>query len=592
MQAMSAATERQLRRRYWWRLEVRPLIGLTIVFLFVVGLSTFAYATLSPGILLWSEVAWIALQVVLLFWIAVYAVVEYALWRRTRNVGHRLQFLGSSLILFTPVGIYVPLLLGGWSATFSPPGLMAALCSMVSFFLGIVLALLGYYARRFRAGDLNLFRNLVVREGERIEAVTDGYSERPLSVTYPELHRAGAQEAARAWAGTLGKAGLLLDHRADDAGITVNPVTYTGVGTFRVLDALRFLSSVRRHPERLTWVRIGWDGRVSVHLSPGDYERTGRPVAYHALAAAVADAMVSSLLAFAEGDSEGSAAVLLGHVRGPLNPVRLPGPWAGRLGLAAAAVAALLVLTGVSSALLAVALSPERQPQEILDVRVEPPHPLPGQNVDVYANLPGYDAFSLVIDAFDAIVLAAFNATDASFREMRHVEGTTFGARLGAFPDGTEVTFALHARLRRLGMGGPPTETTLWTPPQTLAIGRVLREGPSGLSLGAPGHDIGATGNLTFRVRVDTTAAVEMVQVLAYVESRPTNLTTGFTYGYGASAFWVNLTALAGQYTAELPLFWSSPGDRTEFTVRYKIVARDTTWNTATTGLLRLEVTR
>ena len=48
---------------------------------------------------------------------------------------------------------------------------------LVAFVCGCVLALGGYYYPGFRAGEIDLYRNVVVREGERIERLTNDAGE-------------------------------------------------------------------------------------------------------------------------------------------------------------------------------------------------------------------------------------------------------------------------------------------------------------------------------------------------------------------------------------------------------------------------------
>src|SRR2546427_657322 len=250
--------------------------------------------------------------------------------------------------------------LGGFSATLSVFGLIALAVGGISWIAGLGFSLYGYYHRGYRAGDIDLYRNVVVREGERIEELTDGYSTRTFSARYDELAKLPIRAAAKEYAQAMGRAGLMLSWSLDDEGVTFYPMTYTGVGGFHLWTAFKHLYWLSRKPERLTWVRIAWDGSAKVHISPYDYERISRPVAYHLLCAGVGDALVSSLVAFAGGDASGAIVRLLGQ-RGEERSAttRLVRPETDRLAKFAAILTAALLVTGLGASIAAGVLSPE-----------------------------------------------------------------------------------------------------------------------------------------------------------------------------------------------------------------------------------------
>src|SRR3989442_1044017 len=103
----------------------------------------------------------------------------------------------------------------------------------VAFVCGCVLALAGYYYPGFRAGEIDLYRNVVVREGERIERLTNAFSDRPFAVHYDGLPPKDAASAVQDWARTMAKAGLLLGHRTTPEGTVVYLVPWTGLAALR-----------------------------------------------------------------------------------------------------------------------------------------------------------------------------------------------------------------------------------------------------------------------------------------------------------------------------------------------------------------------
>src|SRR5207249_10181338 len=99
-------------------------------------------------------------------------------------------------------------------------------------------------------------------------------------------------------------------------------------------------------------------------------------------------------------------------------------------------------------------------------------------------------------------------------------------------------------------------------------IGQVHVGGPSGLAIRDVQIGRTTSGNLTFSVDITSTAAIDVAQVYAGPYGPEPN----------------NLTLSGGRWVAEV---WHAPGPVHS---DYMIIARDVTWNMATTGLLPLEV--
>ena len=576
-------TTSAMERGVVWRVEWVPFLALLAAFgvgaaFLIGGFAGRSFSLYDLGNLITELLGWFILA-----WLLLYTIVERVLWRRTRNVGHRLQYLGAALLVLSPLFFWIPLLSGGWSALFSPAGMFGALLFFVSFVCGCVLALTGYYHRGFRAGEVDLYRNVVVREGERIDRITNAYSERPFTVHYDGLPEAERASVVQEWARTAAKAGLLLGHRVENLGTTVYPITWTGVGALRWGTALVHLLWLARSPERLTWVRIGIEGNVVVHISPYDYRRIRRPVAYHVLCAAVGDALVSSLLVYAGGDVPGSIAALTGAGASP--PGRAPGAptvTGDFVGRVAALLTTILVIMGLTSATVAAVSSPERNALAITNVRWSPLNPGPGETVDLFATLTGTTDFSISVDEFDALTFVYFNRTDFGFIQLRHIDGNDYGVRLGPFPEGTEATILLSAKVRRFSFG--VSDILLTADPVVIRWGQVHRGGASGLSIANPTHVTNST-NITLGAWINSTATVDTAQV--FVGYRYTSGSTSSGGGF----LWTNLTPSGGRYEGSIP-FPLPPPQPQGFVldVYYRIVARDTTWNSATSELLRFEV--
>jgi hypothetical protein len=580
-------TGKAAEKAYKMRLEWAPVAVLVVLFvlggtLFIVGFSVFSPTILGFGSLLIAVLSWL-----IYFWLILYMVVEFQLWRRTRNIGHRLQFLGTLLLVMVPLYIWIPLLFGGWSALFTPFAAISGIVAFASFIGGLAIAVYGYYYRGFRASDIDLYRNVVVREGERIKEVTGGYSTRVFSVHYDDLSQKEVKAVADSWATTIGKTGLILDHKMDESGVIVYPVTYTGVGRFQILTVLTHLFWITRKPERLTWVRIKWNGEVGVHISAYDYDRISRPVSYHLLCAAVADAMVTSLLAFSKSNVTAATTALLGQRDADkAQAVRLPMKADDRIGAAIAVLAALLILAGLSSSIVAVALSPDRSSLAITDVDWLPENPKQGDNIEVYGTLRGADEFSVIIDYFYVVFFVYFNDSYSAALDMSKVGGDDYRARLGAFSNGTELMFFLKASIHSAGLFGSQ-ETVLVSEPQVLRVGQVHGNEDSGISIEGVTHEMDVDGNITFSAWINSSASIETAQL--YIAHFSTyNEGAGYSSEFGA--FWLNLTKLGDQYRVELPPLLLSEG-KSQFsaTLYFKIVGRDTIWNTTTTELDKIE---
>src|SRR5881397_1944934 len=134
---MNRPTEDRGRRAYLMKLEWKPfailllvaagLVTATIGSLFVLGFAGFLVVIVLAD----------SVGLFVLVWIGIYGVIEYTLWRTTRNPGHRLQYLGVALLLLPLSYTYIMLFLGGFSATLSVFGLIALAVGGISWIAGL-----------------------------------------------------------------------------------------------------------------------------------------------------------------------------------------------------------------------------------------------------------------------------------------------------------------------------------------------------------------------------------------------------------------------------------------------------------------------
>ncbi len=525
----------------------------------------------------------------LYFWIAFYAFVEFQLWRRMRNLGHLYQFLGGLLIVTPILWGYLPLLLGLPTVSF---GLLSAILQALTSAAattGLVMALYGYYHVPFHARDVDLYRNVVVRAGERLDLLTDGYSTRIFETRYEGFPSESLRAIAGGYARRFQEGGFYLAHRLDDRGITLYPVAYTGVGAFRWGTALRHLYHLARQPDRLTWIRVEWSGTVRVHISPEDYARIRRPVAHHLLCNAVADAAVGSFLAYVRGDEAGAVAALLGvdHIRGP-HQLRMPGREERRDARILVVFATVLLVGGIAGTGFSVYAA--EYPYAVTDLHWSPTQPLAGQTFQVYATLLSLQSIGPA-DYFELMWWAYFGPTSMAWPptsgevNFQPYQGDVYTASLGPFANGTEVTFI--AAVTHQGMS---TARLFQSPPGVVDIGPVVRGGTSGLTLADPGlvHPSSDSGT-TLGVWMNSSAPITVAEVFA------TGL-LAWTFANGAGTSWFtpsifNLTASGGYYSAYFDPNTLMPAGYTHLsgTLDFEFVAQDTTGNTATTSLIVIQ---
>src|SRR5438128_12447181 len=114
---MNRPTEDRGRRAYLMKLEWKPfailllvaagLVTATIGSLFVLGFAGFLIVIVLAD----------SVGLFVLVWIGIYGVIEYILWRTTRNPGHRLQYLVVALLLLSLSYTYLMRFPCGCSAT-------------------------------------------------------------------------------------------------------------------------------------------------------------------------------------------------------------------------------------------------------------------------------------------------------------------------------------------------------------------------------------------------------------------------------------------------------------------------------------------
>ena len=136
--------------------------------------------------------------------------------------------------------------------------------SRISGVVGNTAAIIGFFI--FSAASLimllfpgkrDIFKNMIIEEGEKIDALTDGYSERPYSKESEILKEIrNFKEISLEFAKLLGKEGIIIDYDVWDNKIVMSPSF-----PFGDIEAFLFLKS------RDSFVEIHKNGGVVVFIS-------------------------------------------------------------------------------------------------------------------------------------------------------------------------------------------------------------------------------------------------------------------------------------------------------------------------------------
>jgi hypothetical protein len=580
---MSVSDETE-RSRVTARLEFSPLVWLICFELVTIAVAIGLLFLVAPNRIELPFLILFAGSYFIYGWIALYAVVEFTLWRRMRNLGHLLQFLGSLLVVVPLAWVLVPPLTGLPTLIGVFPGVILYAIMQASFPAGLVLALYGYYHREYHASDVDLYRNVVVRAGERIGLLTDGYSPRTYETRYDAFPGARVRSVADEYALKFRKAGFYLWHRTDEAGITLYPVTYTGVGGLRLGTALGHLYRLWRRPDRLTWIRVEWSGSVRVHISPEDYRRIRRPVAHHILCAGVADAVVGSLLAFANGHEQAAVVSLLGPDRsyGPKD-LQLPSSRQDREAIFAIALTAILLVAGSVALITSVVLAAD--PISISNVHWAPSAPKPGESVDVYATIVDYGSKIQLGRNPKVHFWAYFNDTTNGTASLVNVGANDYRTSLGPFSEGTEVTFLVAVELQ--------ATLSAWlaqSPAYVLDIGNVKRGGSSGLVI--EGITVPKSSNPHAPVSAWINASAPITEARLLVTGVFGYATTNGGGGGSWGVMEMELVRTGSLYTVDSFLTAMIPREFVHMrgTLDLKFITKDATGNTATSEFIVVQL--
>ena len=230
--------EKKMKRTYRWKFEILPLVILMIPLIFTIGLFSFNESLILDSISILNFYIYI-----IFIWFIIYIIVEFILWFKTRNPGHQLQFLGAILIVIFPILIFAVNILDIPTWTYLENKQIRFIMDIISGILvfslglGITFMLIGYYNKEYKASETEMYRNIIVREGENIDEMTDGYSSRISTRNYNEISQISKQKLsalAENYGKTMAREGLLIDWNVKGNKVMFYPMPYTGIGTFKL----------------------------------------------------------------------------------------------------------------------------------------------------------------------------------------------------------------------------------------------------------------------------------------------------------------------------------------------------------------------
>ena len=197
-------------------------------------------------------------------------------------------FLGLVLFIFGVIG-------GEW----------IILLLFMMLFGGIFLI---FMRKRYRVKEIDLYRNIVVKEGEKIDELLDGYSQRPYSRKI-KIPVKDFKDTAKKFAHALTKEFVIFDYDIKENSAIYFPSTYFLGDAYAhfMMSADYFFNK-----KKFTRIKITKD-HIAVFISKNDYDRILEPVSYHTLCQNVADKFEKSFLEFAKGNKENAIKILGGE---------------------------------------------------------------------------------------------------------------------------------------------------------------------------------------------------------------------------------------------------------------------------------------
>jgi len=147
----------------------------------------------------------------------------------------------------------------------------------------------------------DIFKSVIIKEGEKIDAMTDGYSERPYSKESAIIKEIkNFKEDSIKFAKMLGKEGIVIDYNVKEDKVIMFPSMPFDFGS----------GSLSFPKKRNSFIEIHKNGSIVAFISRSDYLQIILPVSHHLLCQNVTEKFEKSFIEFAKGDKEGAIKIL------------------------------------------------------------------------------------------------------------------------------------------------------------------------------------------------------------------------------------------------------------------------------------------
>lgn len=233
----------------------------------------------------------------------VMVVYGFLLTVKTVKKAKRLSYAnyGKILILLflCIIGLFFILIMGSFLVpSYHTPMLIFELL-IAGFLLGSLIN------ARYHGSEKDWYNNIVVRYGQDITTLRDGYTDRPYSMKLLD------PQGVKNWQKTLEVYGKSMTDQILIAG-------YERIdeGFIFYLPSPKLMSGIigsKRDVEKATRVTTYDDGNISVYISKDDYDRIGLEITYHELCQRVLLAFADSIKAFVGGDERKASEILGGR---------------------------------------------------------------------------------------------------------------------------------------------------------------------------------------------------------------------------------------------------------------------------------------
>ena len=252
----------------------------------------------------------IPIFVFFIFWVItilfVWIIVSFILAYKTRNPRYIFQFIGliffivyPLLFLFFALYLFFIPIENGWSF---PPNEYYYEFMVLSLPFGALIIILGYFGP-YHGKSLRQSRNIIIREGKKIQEMTDGFSNRPYSKHFEEINNLNNSQfidISKEFAKNLAHQGIILDWKLHDGKLEMIPMKQlTFDPNFFITNFIQVLKLIFRR-KYMSKIIIHSNGNVIAIISEKEYNEIKAPVAYHTLCNNVVDIFAIAFIEFSK----------------------------------------------------------------------------------------------------------------------------------------------------------------------------------------------------------------------------------------------------------------------------------------------------